>query len=92
MNLYRKKKRENNLIEKEISSDKTLISIGRLSKQKNFNFLIEAFYNLQKKRPNLNLIIIGDGENKKKLKYQIQRLNLNDKVFFLGLKKIFMII
>ncbi len=82
-----KKKRENNLIEKEISSDKTLISIGRLSKQKNFNFLIEAFYNLQKKRPNLNLIIIGDGENKKKLKYQIQRLNLNDKVFLLGFKK-----
>ena len=82
-----KKKRENNLIEKEISSDKTLISIGRLSKQKNFNFLIEAFYNLQKKRPNLNLLIIGDGENKKKLKDQIQRLNLDDKVFLLGFKK-----
>ena len=82
-----KKKRENNLIEKEISSDKTLISIGRLSKQKNFSFLIDAFYKLQKKRPNLNLVIIGDGENKKKLKDQIQRLNLNEKVFLLGFKK-----
>lgn len=81
------KKSENNPIEKDISSDKTLISIGRLSKQKNFKFLIEAFYNLQKKRPNLNLLIIGDGENKKKLKDQIQRLNLNDKVFLLGFKK-----
>ena len=44
-----KKKSENNLIEKVISSEKTLISIGRLSKQKNFSFLIDAFYNLQKK-------------------------------------------
>ena len=82
-----KKKRENNFIEKEISSDKTLVSIGRLSNQKNFIFLIKAFHNLQKKRPNLNLLIIGDGENKKKLKDQIQRLNLNDKVFLLGFKK-----
>ena len=82
-----KKKRENNLIEKEISSDKTLISIGRLSKQKNFSFLIDTFHKLQKKRPNLNLVIIGDGENKKKLKDQIQRLNLNKKVFLLGFKK-----
>ena len=42
---------------------------------------------MQKKRPNLNLVIIGDGENKKKLKDQIQRLNLNKKVFLLGFKK-----
>jgi len=82
-----KKKNENNPIEKEISSDKTLISIGRLSKQKNFSFLINAFHNLQKKKPNLNLVIIGDGENKKKLEDQIQRLNLNEKVFLLGFKK-----
>ena len=82
-----KNKHENNPIEKEISSDKTLISIGRLSKQKNFSFLIDVFYKLQKKRPNLNLVIIGDGENKKKLEDQIQRLNLNDKVFLLGFKK-----
>ena len=70
-----------------ISSEKTLISIGRLSKQKNFSFLIDAFYNLQKRKSNLNLLIIGDGENKKRLKDQIQRLNLNDKVFLVGFKK-----
>ena len=35
----------------------------------------------------MNLVIIGDGENKKKLEDQIQRLNLNDKVFLLGFKK-----
>ena len=35
----------------------------------------------------MNLLIIGDGENKKKLKDQIQRLNLNDKVFLVGFKK-----
>ena len=44
-----KKKRENNPIENEISPDKTLISIGRLSKQKNFSFLIDTFHKLQKK-------------------------------------------
>ena len=82
-----KKKSENNPIEKEISKDNSLISIGRLSKQKNFKFLIDAFYNLQKKRSNLKLFIIGDGENKKKLQDQIRKLNLNDRVFLLGFKE-----
>ena len=38
-----KMKKEESFIEKEISKKKTIISIGRLTKQKNFQFLINAF-------------------------------------------------
>ena len=78
---------ENNIIEKEISSKNTLISIGRLTKQKNFRFLIKAFDKLIKLYPHLNLCIIGDGEEKSKLIKDIKKYKLEKKVFLLGYKK-----
>ena len=44
-----KMKKEESFIEKEISKKKTIISIGRLTKQKNFQFLINAFSIIKKK-------------------------------------------
>ena len=82
-----KKKSLNGEIKKyPISKENSLISIGRLTKQKNFNFLIETFYLLIKKYKNLNLIILGDGEEKKQLEEKINKLNLQKKVFLIGYK------
>ena len=81
-----KKKKENNFIEKEISSKNTLISIGRLTKQKNFRFLIKVFSEINILYPNLNLCIIGDGEDKQKLIGDIKKYKLQNKVFLLGYK------
>tara|TARA_E500000178_G_C17028995_1_gene759523 strand:- start:2659 stop:3798 length:1140 start_codon:yes stop_codon:yes gene_type:complete len=63
---------------------KFFISVGRLTKQKNFNYLIDEFSNFSQNRTDYNLLIFGEGENKESLKDKINRLNLNDKVFLMG--------
>ncbi len=63
---------------------KFIISIGRLTKQKNYKFLIDAFYNILKIKQNIDLLIIGDGEDRKKIELQVKKLNLEKNVKLLG--------
>jgi len=79
-------KKEKTDIHKEFSKDKSILSIGRLTKQKNFSFLIKCFKKILNKHENLNLFIIGEGELKKDLEELINKENLNEKVFLLGFK------
>jgi len=44
-----------------------ILSIGRLTKQKNFPLLLNAIINLSNKFNKINLLIIGDGHQKKSL-------------------------
>ena len=62
-----------------------ILSIGRLTKQKNFIFLIKAFKNpiFHKKK----LLIIGEGEDRKKLSDYILKIGANHNVDLLGFKK-----
>lgn len=83
----RKKKIEKINLEKELNSEKIIISIGRLTIQKNFEFLINSFNNIIKIFPDYKLFILGDGEQKKKLKNTIKNFNLENKIFLLGYKK-----
>ena len=83
----KKTKNENESVETQVSTKNTIISIGRLTRQKNFDFLIMAFKEINKKYPNLNLFILGDGEEKNKLKKLIEKLNLKEKIFLVGYKK-----
>ena len=62
-----------------------LISIGRLTKQKDFMTLIKAIKNCQ--RQNVQLIIIGKGSEEFKLKKFVIENNLGEKIKFLGYKK-----
>lgn len=66
---------------------KYIVSIGRLTRQKNFNLLIEAFAEIKKIYREYKLIIIGDGEEKIDLKMLINKNNLNDDIFLIGFKK-----
>ena len=70
-----------------IKNKNYVLSIGRLSKQKNYRFLIQNFKNISKKYLNLNLVIIGEGEEEKKLKNLIKVNNLEEKIFLVGKKK-----
>lgn len=63
-----------------------LFAAGRLTKQKNFELLIDGFNKIHKNHPKINLVIAGDGELKKKLKYKIKSLNLNHKIYLIGFK------
>jgi len=66
---------------------KYLISIGRLTHQKNFSLLISSFYEIKKIFKEYKLIILGDGEKKKKLQLLINNLKLDSDVFLLGYQK-----
>ena len=67
--------------------DKFIINVARLAKQKNQRLLIEAFYEFQKSVSGYKLIILGKGGQEKNLKEQIRSLNIEEKVFLVGLKK-----
>ena len=71
---FKKKKKRKNII----------LSVGRLTKQKDFQTLIKAFSLVNNKIKNYKLIIIGDGEEKNKLKEQINSLGLQHKVYLKG--------
>ena len=64
-----------------------ILSIGRLTRQKNFLLLINAFGEIIKRYPNLKLIILGEGEDRSKIEKLIENLNLTENVFLEGYKK-----
>lgn len=71
-------------IEIEKDSNKTIIACGRLDKQKGYEYLIKAIYLVNKRIPNIKLLIIGKGILKEKLIKLMNDLNLKDKIVFLG--------
>jgi glycosyltransferase involved in cell wall biosynthesis len=67
------------------NSNINLISVGRLTKQKGFNYLIKSFAKIKNK--NVNLVILGEGELRNNLTNLIKSLGLEKRVFLLGNKK-----
>lgn len=65
--------------ERELFSKKTILAVGRLSSQKNYEFLLNVFSGLEDE---FNLLIIGDGPLRESLKKKAPK-----GVYFLGLKK-----
>jgi glycosyltransferase involved in cell wall biosynthesis len=57
-----------------------LIAIGRLTKQKNYSFLIKNFKRILTKYPNTKLIIIGEGEERNYLLKLIYDLKISNVV------------
>jgi glycosyltransferase involved in cell wall biosynthesis len=81
-----KKKREpiNNLV---IKNCQYFLAIGRLTKQKNFLFLVKCFNKLLLNNPSLKLVIIGEGEEESKIQNFINDNKLQNNVHLLGFKK-----
>lgn len=63
-----------------------IVACGRLTYQKNFSLLLNAFSKVIKKH-NAKLLILGEGEEKDKLIKLSHKLKIDDKVFFLGFQK-----
>ena len=80
-------KNKNELIDEKIKKKKFIVAIGRLTKQKNFLFLISCFYKIQKKFSEYSLIILGEGEERKKIENLILKYNISNKVHLLGYEK-----
>lgn len=58
--------------------------IGRLTEQKNSLFLIDIFNEIVKKRNNVKLILVGDGNLKKQVLKRISTYGISDYVIYLG--------
>jgi len=63
-----------------------IITCGRLTYPKNFLLLLNAFSKVIKKH-NAKLLILGEGEEKDNLVKLSRRLEIDNKVFFLGFQK-----
>ncbi len=61
-----------------------LLSVGRLTAQKGFDHLLQAFARVHEKHPHAALAIAGDGRQRESLMAQIHSLGLDGHAFLLG--------
>lgn len=79
-------------LKKEVIHDlpdniKYIISLGRLTKQKNFPFLIKSFSSIREHLKDIKLLIIGSGEEEKKILELIKKYKLEKHIILLKYKK-----
>ena len=83
-----KVRNKNEFIDNELPKNKKIIlSAGRLTKQKNYEFLINEFAEFSKTNDQYILVILGEGEEKNDLLKLVENKGIEKKVFFLGYKK-----
>lgn len=77
------------LIRKKYNLEDSVVigNVGRLHFQKNQEFIIDIFNELQRDNKKYKLVLVGQGEDEKKLKEKVNDLNLNQKVIFTGVQK-----
>ena len=61
--------------------------VGRFMKQKNHKRLLRIFQVLVRKRPNAVLLLIGEGEMETSIRELAQKLNIENKIVFAGVRK-----
>lgn len=85
--LFSKEKRLK--IRKELNiEDKIVIgNVAKFLEQKNHKFLVKLFYELSKTHNDVILLLLGTGKLEDKIKQKVKKLNIEDKVIFLGVKK-----
>lgn len=64
--------------------NRILLAVGRLVPKKGFIYLLLAMPNILKQIPHVKLVIVGDGEQKKELLEEVNKLRINNSVFFAG--------
>ena len=77
-------KYKNEKLDTDITKNKYILGIGRLTAQKNFSLLLDFYIKLIKKYPEYKLYILGEGEDRVMLNNLIQEHQLNSKAFLLG--------
>ena len=65
-----------------IKDHKMLLYVGRLGKEKNIKFLIDAFFKLAKSNDDIKLVIVGDGPAREELEDYSRSLGLEGRVIF----------
>jgi glycosyltransferase involved in cell wall biosynthesis len=71
----------------EVVGTKTILAAGRLTKQKNFLYLLQEFEKFLKIKKDYKLIILGEGEKKSEIQNYIKKNNISDHVYLKGYVK-----
>lgn len=66
------------------NDNRTLIFVGRLTKVKRLDMVLEAMAKLRNQGVNLNLALIGDGVAREELEEKVKELGLKEQVWFHG--------
>lgn len=66
------------------SSDKVILYVGRLSREKNLDLLLESFALMAKRRTDTKLMLVGDFDYRDTLEARAQELGVADLVVFPG--------
>lgn len=74
-------------IEPKFYGKKFFVSIGRLTYQKNFLFLVKCIRKIIEKEKKFSFLILGDGIERKKIAGYIKRYNLSKYIYLIGYKK-----
>lgn len=64
--------------------EKILLHLGRLGKEKNVGFLLEAYSKVRNKHPHTRLVIVGNGPERPALMEQAKEMGLGRHVLFTG--------
>ena len=67
-----------------LKEKKYFMSVGRLTKQKNYEYLIKEFKQFSINNDKYELLIFGEGEERNKLKKLIKKNNLENKIKLMG--------
>jgi glycosyltransferase involved in cell wall biosynthesis len=60
--------------------------VGRFNTVKNHDFLIDIFAECVRKKENIRLLLVGDGEEKQKIEEKVKQMGLEKKVIFTGVR------
>lgn len=66
------------------NNNPVIIFIGRLTKVKQLDMIVDAVSNLRKQGEDYNLVFVGDGTEKASLEILVDDLGLNERVWFYG--------
>jgi glycosyltransferase involved in cell wall biosynthesis len=75
---------ERGLLRADDGGRKKVMSVGRLTAQKQFDILIDAFAIVAKERDDVDLWIWGEGSDRASLEAQIERLGMRERIFLPG--------
>lgn len=83
------KEKERDDVRQTLGVDENFVigNVGRLCRQKNQSFLLDVFYIVKNCCPKSKLLLVGDGEDRKKLESKARSLGIENDVIFYGVSK-----
>jgi len=69
------------------SSARIVMAVGRLSTEKGHRYLVEATRHLVASRPDVHVVLVGEGRERPSLELQVRQLQLTSHIHFAGFRR-----